>query len=139
MEEQNQIFTKKLWVEIYKYIFPENLNKKRAIVAFILAFVISMFFVLVFSSTSKFPVGTVMEINSGESLQSITVKLRQDNVIRSEFIFRSLVIVFGGEKKVIAGDYLLTEKEGTFSLARRLVNGKFGIDTIKITIPEGWN
>ncbi|MDQ5969412.1 MAG: Endolytic murein transglycosylase, partial [Patescibacteria group bacterium] len=41
--------------------------------------------------------------------------------------------------KVIAGDYLLTEKEGTFSLARRLVNGKFGIDTIKITIPEGWN
>ena len=40
---------------------------------------------------------------------------------------------------MIAGDYLLEKREGTFSLARRLVNGKFQIDTIKITIPEGWN
>ncbi len=139
MEEQKQNFTKKLWMEIYKYIFPENLNKKRVILAFVLAFVISLFLVLVFSSTSRFPVGTVVEIKSGESLQSITVKLRQDNIIRSEFIFRSLVIAFGGEKKVIAGDYLLARKENAFSMARRLVNGKFGIDTLKITIPEGWN
>lgn len=139
MEGQEQKFFQKMWNWIYGFIFPQQINKKMATVAFLVAFLISLFLVLVFSSTYNFPVGSVMEIKSGESLQSITVKLKQDNIIRSEFIFRSLVIAFGGEKKVIAGDYLLTRKEGTFSLARRLVNGKFGIDTVKITIPEGWN
>jgi UPF0755 protein len=139
MDEQNQGFIKKIGKIIYSYFFPENVNKKRAITAFVVAFLVSLFFLLIFGSKSSFPVGSVMEIKSGESLQSITVKLKEENIISSEVLFRSMVILFGGEKRVIAGDYLLAKKESTFSIARRLVNGNFGIDNVRITIPEGWN
>lgn len=139
MEEQKRGFIQKLRRVVYNIIFPESVNKKKALLAFLIAFFVSVFSVFIFSATTNFPVGTVVEINSGESLQSITVKLKKDNIIRSEFLFRSLVILFGGENKVIAGDYLLTEKEGIFSLARRFVGGRFDIYTVKITIPEGWN
>ncbi len=139
MDEQNQGFVKKIGKIIYSYFFSENVSKKRAVTAFVVAFLVSLFFLLIFGSKSSFPVGSVMEIKSGESLQSITVKLKEENIISSEVLFRSMVILFGGEKRVIAGDYLLAKKESTFSIARRLVNGNFGIDNVRITIPEGWN
>ena len=128
------------WLGIVKkYFFPEQINKKRAAVAFSVAFVLSISFVLLFVAPRDFPTGSIVEITSGQSLQSITVSLYDKNIIRSPLVFRSLVILFGGEKKVSAGDYLLREPQGTFSLARRFVNGQFGIDNTKITIPEGWN
>ena len=128
------------WLEIVKkYFFPEQINKKRAAIAFSVAFILSFSFVLLFIAPRDFPAGSVVEITPGQSLQSITISLHDKNIIRSPLVFRSLVILFGGEKKVSAGDYLLEEPQGTFSLAKRFVKGRFGIDTTKITIPEGWN
>jgi UPF0755 protein len=124
---------------IKNYFFPGPVNKKVALTAFFIAFIFSFLLFQLFVVPQKFPIGTVVEIKSGKSLQSITIELHTKNIIRSEFLFRSLVILFGGEKRVIAGDYLLERKQGTFALAKRLVRGQFEINTIKITIPEGWN
>ena len=86
-----------------------------------------------------FPLGEVVSIKSGESLQSITNTLYSNHIIKSPFAFRTYVILLGGEKKVMAGDYLLDKREGTADLAYRLVKGKFHLEATKITIPEGWN
>ncbi len=88
---------------------------------------------------TKFPLGQIITIDSGESLQSITNTLYNLHVIKSPLIFRTAVILLGGEKTVMAGDYLLDNHEGSIDLAYRLANGKYHIDTVKITIPEGWN
>ncbi len=88
---------------------------------------------------SEFPIGTVLTINSGQSLQNIALNLYDADIIRSPFFFRMHVILLGGEKKVMAGDYLLDTREGPADLAYRLVNGKFHLTVVKITIPEGWN
>lgn len=96
-------------------------------------------FIFSISPPGDFPVGKIENINSGDSLQKISELLKNDNVIRSTFVFQSAVIALGGEKKVVAGDYLLDRRESSISLAYRMISGNFGIEQIKLTIPEGWN
>jgi UPF0755 protein len=86
-----------------------------------------------------FPINQVVTIHPGESLQEVTNNLYDLHIIRSPFAFRTHVILLGGEKKVMAGDYLLDRREGPADLAYRFVGGKFHLKVAKITIPEGWN
>lgn len=96
-------------------------------------------FLVVHSPPRDYPVGKVFSVISGQSLEEVTNSLYEMRAIRYPLIFRSHVILLGGEKKVQAGDYLLNEKEGAANLARRLVMGDYHLETIKVTIPEGWN
>lgn len=116
-----------------------SISPNRALVAFLVALVAGCFYVYVRIPPISFPVGKIFTVSSGESLQNITENLYDSNIIRSKIIFRTTVILLGGEKRVIAGDYLLDKKEGPTDLAYRLTNGKFHLDVSKITIPEGWN
>ncbi len=88
---------------------------------------------------TNFPLGSVVTVSSGASLISVAGELKTLHVISSPLVFRSAVILFGGEKGVIAGDYLLDKPEGVFTLAYRLIHGSFHLQPIKVTIPEGWN
>lgn len=127
-----------------KLIFFENkisfgLNTKRVLAVVVIGFFVACWYLFLHTPPTNFPVGQIFTVQSGESLQDITSNLYESNIIRSKIIFRTTVILLGGEKKVIAGDYLMDKKEGPVDLAYRLTNGKFHIDVVKITIPEGWN
>ncbi|MES2213325.1 MAG: endolytic transglycosylase MltG [Patescibacteria group bacterium] len=98
-----------------------------------------LLYTVLFSVPVGFPKGQSVIIPPGESLQSITEMLYSKHIINSRILFRSAVIFFGGEKRVIAGEYLLNSDEGSVVLALRLVRGNFHLEPIKITIPEGWN
>ncbi len=116
---------------------PKRSHKILWIFACILLIFIGVYFYL-HMPPKEFPIGTVVTIESGESLQSITNMLYENKIIRSPFFFRTHVILLGGEKKVLAGDYLLNVKAGPADLAARFVHGDSGLATTKITIPEGW-
>jgi UPF0755 protein len=88
---------------------------------------------------SDFPLGNTMRVEAGQSLQSVTLSLYRNHIISSPLLFRSAVILFGGEKRVIAGNYLLDTRDGIIALAWRLVQGRFHIGMAKLTIPEGWS
>jgi UPF0755 protein len=105
----------------------------------ILVSLVLFLFINIFMAPKNFPVQTIFTINSGDSLQKITQKLYEEKIIRSEFIFRSYIILKRVEKNIIAGDYLLDRRQGSLILANRFTSGNFGLDDIKITIPEGWN
>ena len=94
--------------------------------------------IFLISPPSSFPQGEVFTVHAGDSLQQISNNLKNENVIRSVFAFRTSAIILGGEHKIIAGDYLLDKKENALVLAYRLINGSFHLQTVKITIPEGW-
>lgn len=96
-------------------------------------------YVSVWRTPGDFPVHTVVTVKAGESLEVVTQKFTTLRLIRSPFVFRSLVILLGGEKKVTAGDYLLADRESPLTLAWRIMEGKFGMEPIKVTIPEGLN
>ncbi len=108
-------------------------------IAVVFLFLLLEIWVYFHSAPTDFPTGQVITIIPGESLQEITNQLKEENVIRSPFFFRVHVILEGGERRVVAGDYLLDKKEGTADIAYRLVHGQFHLPVTKITIPEGWN
>ena len=121
--------------------FVNDLNgKQKKILYFLVGFFILACIYIFFHRPPKgFPLGEVVTIESGQSLQEITNSLYEKHIIYSPFFFRAHVIMQGGEKKVQAGDYLLDKREGPADLAYRFVHGKFHLEPRKITIPEGWN
>jgi len=112
---------------------------RRAYIAGCFVFILFFVYLYIHTPPKNFPFNDVITIDAGESLQNITNYLYEANVIRFPFVFRTTVIILGGERKVIAGDYLLDEKVGPIDIAFRLIKGNFHTESKKITIPEGWN
>ncbi len=78
-----------------------------------------------------------MHIKKGLSLKEIAGSLEKDKVVKSPFLFEVLVIIFGKDRNVMAGDYLFTEPLAVPRVALRLAYGQFNLTPIKVTILEG--
>jgi len=76
-------------------------------------------------------------IERGTTLEGIAQQLKERDVIRSPLLFRSTVILLGGEKRAHAGDYFFERPEGVFRVAYRIALGQFGLEPIVVRIPEG--
>ncbi|MEN9647274.1 MAG: hypothetical protein RLY57_78 [Candidatus Parcubacteria bacterium] len=80
---------------------------------------------------------TVAHVESGMGTYATARSLKEAGVIRSSFVFHVFVKVFGGERSLKAGDYLIDTPTNVISLARRMVNGEYGFVARKVTFPEG--
>jgi len=119
----------------------KKIPKREKYITYFFVFLIFAFSLYTFLHTppKDFPINQIISVSDGESLQNITNNLYDAKVIRFPLIFRTSVIMMGGERKVIAGDYLLDKIEGPIDIAYRLVRGQFHQNVIKVTIPEGWD
>ncbi len=115
------------------------LKNKKASIFLVSFFILCGLYLFLYRPPTDFPLGQIITIYPGETLQEISESLRDSKVIKYPLLFRVHVIAQGGEKKVMAGDYLLDRIEGPADIAYRVVGGQFHIETVKITIPEGWN
>jgi peptidoglycan lytic transglycosylase G len=84
-----------------------------------------------------FPVDQLVSVPEGESVQAIGKDLESQGVIRSPLMFRALMVVFGRERGARAGDYLFKQPLSVWSVARAIASGSFGLEPIRIRIPEG--
>jgi UPF0755 protein len=132
-------FIKEKILKFEKYFLKLNISQNQIKLMFGGLFFLVTLLLIVHAPPSNYPVGKVFSVISGQSLEEVTNSLYEMKAIRYPLIFRSYVILQGGEKSVQAGDYLLDKKQGPEALARRLVKGDFHLDTIRVTIPEGWN
>ena len=117
--------------------FTRPLQKKPIILGAIILLLLCIYW-LTISSPRKYPQRTIITIRDGAGLLEVADTLEKNNVIRSPFWFRTVVIGLGGERGIKAGDYYLSHRENAFKLAWRVVNGNHNIKTIRITIPEGF-
>ncbi len=123
---------------VIKSLLKNKLFIAQVIALFILILII--FNTIIWSPPSKFPVGFVYEIKSGESYTSVAYDFRDANIIKSPYWLKGFIYIFsGGNRKVVAGDYLMYEKQSVWALAWRVSHGDFHIKPVKITIPEGLN
>jgi UPF0755 protein len=106
-----------------------------AILVVFVGFFVFTFFAI--SPPSGFPSGEVIEIERGAGLKQISNHLKEKNVIRFPRLFDALVIVFDGDKSIVAGDYSFERSMTSLEVARRIINGIHGIDSMRIVIPEG--
>ena len=101
-------------------------------------FIFSIFYIVAFSSTKNFPEGTIITLRKGAGLSELAQELKEDGVVRSALWFRVAAITLGGETGIQAGDYYLKNRQNSFLLAWRMVEGKHGLTLVKMTIPEGF-
>ena len=87
----------------------------------------------------SFPSGSIITIPEGDGLYTLSNRLKEDHVIRSPLWFRIAAVALGGERDMKAGQYNMKKPQNSFLLAWRISRGEHGIETVKITIPEGFN
>jgi len=99
-----------------------------------------LFAISLFPTTppNSFPTGSIITIQNGEGLFTLAKSLREDNVIRSLFWFLVTATVLGGERNMKAGQYLMSHPQNVFVIAWRVLRGDYDIETVKLTIPEGF-
>jgi UPF0755 protein len=97
------------------------------------------FYILFLSAPSNFPVNSVVKIEAGESLRSVSLQLKQRHLISSMQIFEAFMIFYGGEKHIISANYLFEKKLPVFEIARRISGGEHHTAPVVLTIPEGFD
>jgi UPF0755 protein len=107
--------------------------------AIILIVLLSFSYFLLFSPPENFPVGAVINIDSGMSLRSISAILKKEHVIRSRVVFEYSIIILGGEKHIISADYSFEKKISVWQVVSRIAGGEHRMAPVSITIPEGFD
>jgi UPF0755 protein len=101
--------------------------------------ILAVLYILFLSAPANFPNGIIISIEPGMSLRAVSLKLKNENVIRSRTAFEAFVIMNGGEKHVVSTDYLFENNFPVFEVARRIGRGESHLAPIKVAIPEGFS
>jgi len=126
-------------------ISPDKLLKSKSFFQKTAVYVLVVFlglvvgYILFLSAPSAFKAPVVVNIEKGASLRTVSLKLKNEHLIRSRVVFEIFVILYGGEKHIIPSDYLFENKSPVFKIARRISKGENRLAPIKITIPEGFS
>ncbi len=88
---------------------------------------------------SNFPIDSIINVESGQTLSAFSQTLEELNIIKSPFAFKSLMYLFGGGRGLMAGDYYLEKNQNAITLAWRFSHSEYNLKNIRITIPEGLN
>lgn len=91
------------------------------------------------SAPANFSPGTIIKIEPGNSLRSVSLKLKRENIIRSRIAFEVFAIMYNGEKHIISSNYLFENKLPVYEVARRISRGEYHLAPIVVTIPEGFD
>ncbi len=78
-------------------------------------------------------------VSPGESLQGIAQNLKDEDLIRSKYLFIFFITARNQESELQAGRYHISRSMNIPDIAYRIVNGLAESDDLKIVIPEGSN
>ena len=112
-------------------------NRRTVIILLIVGSIAALSYVYVIQPPESFPVRQLVSITEGQSLSQVARNLQDQGVVRSALALRIYVKLLGDEKNIHAGDYLFKEPRDFFSVARALIIGAYGLEPIRIRIPEG--
>lgn len=111
---------------------------RRTIVIIVLAGLMAIAAYLFFiRPPDDFPAGQLVTVPAHSSILSIAGALQKDGVIRSRVAFILFAEVVGKGRELRAGDYIFKEPVSLFSVVRRIAFGTYGLEPLRIRIPEG--
>src|SRR3989344_71901 len=99
--------------------------------------VFGFFYTISWRSPRHFPIDALVTVERGEGLSKIADTFEEKGVIGSSFWLKVFVVLQGGEKRVVAGDYYFPAPVSVFRVANMLHRGEFGLIARRVTIPEG--
>jgi UPF0755 protein len=80
---------------------------------------------------------TFIFITTGDNVDSVSRQAFNKGLVTSPGVLRSIMLWMGDEKKVKMGYYEFEKRQSIFRVAWRLMNGSYGYDPVKVTLPEG--
>lgn len=80
---------------------------------------------------------TVVRINEGQTLAEAAITIQSAHVVQFTFPATLLLTFFGGERGLKAGAYVIQPTTPPIMALWQMAHGEFGVDPIKVTIPEG--
>ena len=107
---------------------------------FIILFVLFCFFLWQGIYLAKNPAekeSKIFSIKKGESVFQIAKNLEEEGLIKNRWYFDIYTFLKGKEKRLQAGEYLLSQSLNVAEIVKKIVSGQTAKE--KITIIEGWN
>lgn len=96
-----------------------------------------LLYMYVIAPPQNFPTGKLVSVKEGATAAEVAQQLKEQGVVRQSESFRAAVILLGRDRGVRAGDYLFKEPKDVLSVARAITTGAYGLEPIRIRIPEG--
>lgn len=106
-------------------------------IAFIVLLAVFGIWTIFFRAPANFPVDQLVSVRSDVPLTQIAADLEAGHVIPSSFLFSAWMRVTGSDREVHAGSYIFAKPVGMLEVARRIHEGERGVESIKVTLPEG--
>ena len=115
----------------------QHANRRTIIVIIAFGALAGFLYTRVIQPPDNFPIDALVTIDEHMSLSDIAAHLESNEVVRSAMTLRLIVYMTGNERSVHAGDYLFKEPRDVFSIARAISIGAFGLEPLRIRVPEG--
>lgn len=124
----------------------EKRNRPEAKVSRIVTLIVNAVIIIIFCvflcdffgiSLTKYE--KIIHVNEGDSITSISKKLKDEKIIISDFMFKTFFMLSEPEYMLIPGEFLVDSKLSYSQITERIISGTSHIDdTTNITIPEGY-
>jgi len=111
-------------------------NRGYLIFASISVVTFALLFLLFIPDSSNTSMKVTIEIEKGESVAEISVKLKNEGVIKNKDLFTMLAKVGGIEKKLKSGKYLLSKNMNEYDALIKIYKGKVLLK--RLIVPEGF-
>ncbi len=115
----------------------KNTNRRTLIIVVALAACVSSFYAYVNFPPSRFPAGDFVTIPEGSNVRVASEILEEKGIVSSAWWLTRLIQLQGKSEKVYAGDYVFKEPITLLNVAKRITSGSFGLEPVRISIPEG--
>lgn len=112
--------------------------KKLAVFTAGVLFVFSIIIYSLLSLPSDFGKNRLILVEGGAGLNEIADALHSEGIIKSPFIFKTIVFLSGRHKEIKAGEYFFDKPLSVIGIARRLADGAYGLSPTRVKITEGW-
>lgn len=112
-------------------------NRRSTIVLVVLGVILTSVYLFAVRPPDNFPTGELVTVRSGATLSEIADEFEAAGVVRSSWTLRGIVKALGSDRSIHAGDYLFREPRDVYAIARAISIGAFGMEPIRIRVPEG--
>ncbi|MFZ2555779.1 MAG: endolytic transglycosylase MltG [Minisyncoccia bacterium] len=115
----------------------EQANRRSVLILLSIGGIALLSYVFLIAPPSSFPTGSLIAVAEGMTAQETGAILEEQGVVRNGTAFSIAVTILGADRGVRAGDYIFKEPKDLFTVARAITTGAFGLEPIRIRVPEG--
>lgn len=115
----------------------EHANRRSMVIILFGGTAALLLYMYVIAPPREFPTGKLVSVKEGATTAEVAEQLKTQGVVQQDISFRVAVVLLGRDRGVRAGDYLFKEPKDVIAVARAITTGAYGLEPIKIRIPEG--